>query len=66
MSAFCVQRFVSLTAFIELWDAPRTQISSVSHTKTSLVGATVSIPITNGSLNLGTWQGRYFEPGPEA
>ncbi|KAJ3719823.1 hypothetical protein EV361DRAFT_970046 [Lentinula raphanica] len=32
----------------------------VSHTKSSLVGSTVSIPITNGSLNLGTWQGIYL------
>ncbi|TFK41064.1 hypothetical protein BDQ12DRAFT_678825 [Crucibulum laeve] len=30
---------------------------SVSHTKTSLVGSSISIPITNGQLNLGTWQG---------
>ncbi|KIK71101.1 hypothetical protein GYMLUDRAFT_315007 [Collybiopsis luxurians FD-317 M1] len=33
---------------------------SVSHTKSSLLGATVSIPITNGALNLGTWQGIYL------
>ncbi|KAE9411012.1 hypothetical protein BT96DRAFT_245459 [Gymnopus androsaceus JB14] len=33
---------------------------SVSHTKSSLVGATVSVPISNGSLNLGTWQGIYL------
>lgn len=31
---------------------------SVSHTKTSLIGATISIPITDGHLNLGTWQGK--------
>lgn len=30
---------------------------SVSHTKASLIGSTVSVPITNGQLNLGTWQG---------
>jgi len=30
---------------------------SVSHTKTSLVGTSISIPITGGRLNLGTWQG---------
>ena len=29
----------------------------VSHTKTSLVGTSISIPITGGRLNLGTWQG---------
>ncbi|KAF9452683.1 hypothetical protein P691DRAFT_803804 [Macrolepiota fuliginosa MF-IS2] len=33
---------------------------SVSHTKTSLVGASLSIPITNGRMNLGTWQGIYL------
>ncbi|KAK0198365.1 hypothetical protein F5146DRAFT_1019383 [Armillaria mellea] len=33
---------------------------SVSHTKATLVGPTVSIPITNGQLNLGTWQGIYL------
>ncbi|KAF9229390.1 hypothetical protein BS17DRAFT_743403 [Gyrodon lividus] len=33
---------------------------SVSHTKASLVGSTISVPITNGCLNLGTWQGIYL------
>ncbi|KAK7694815.1 hypothetical protein QCA50_002003 [Cerrena zonata] len=33
---------------------------SVSHTKTSLIGNTISIPITDGRLNLGTWQGVYL------
>ncbi|KAH8102435.1 hypothetical protein BXZ70DRAFT_928564 [Cristinia sonorae] len=33
---------------------------SVSHTKASLVGSTISMPITNGRLNLGTWQGIYL------
>lgn len=33
---------------------------SVSHTKSSLIGSTISIPITNGKLNLGTWQGIYL------
>ncbi|SMO91575.1 secondary thiamine-phosphate synthase enzyme YjbQ [Fodinibius sediminis] len=31
-----------------------------SHIKSSLLGASVSIPVTNGSLNLGTWQGLYL------
>lgn len=31
-----------------------------SHIKSSLLGHSVSIPITNGSLNLGTWQGIYL------
>jgi len=33
---------------------------SVSHTKTALIGNTISIPITNENLNLGTWQGVYL------
>ncbi|KIJ45634.1 hypothetical protein M422DRAFT_29746 [Sphaerobolus stellatus SS14] len=33
---------------------------SVSHTKTALIGASIQIPITNGRLNLGTWQGIYL------
>ncbi|KAJ1308474.1 hypothetical protein OPQ81_004178 [Rhizoctonia solani] len=33
---------------------------SVSHTKTSLIGPSLHIPITNNSLNLGTWQGIYL------
>lgn len=31
-----------------------------SHIKSSLLGSSVSIPITNGKLNLGTWQGVYL------
>ena len=31
-----------------------------SHIKSSLLGSSVSIPITNGRLNLGTWQGIYL------
>ncbi len=33
---------------------------SVSHTKTSLIGASVTIPITDGRLTLGTWQSVYL------
>ncbi|KAK0569113.1 hypothetical protein OC861_001253 [Tilletia horrida] len=33
---------------------------SASHTKASLIGPTVTIPITNGRLALGTWQGIYL------
>lgn len=31
-----------------------------SHIKSSLLGASVSIPVTNGRLNMGTWQGIYL------
>lgn len=31
-----------------------------AHIKSSLVGSSVSVPITSGQLNLGTWQGIYL------
>lgn len=31
-----------------------------SHIKATLIGSSLSIPITNGKLNLGTWQGIYL------
>lgn len=31
-----------------------------SHIKSSLLGSSVTIPITNGQFNLGTWQGIYL------
>jgi secondary thiamine-phosphate synthase enzyme len=31
-----------------------------AHIKTSLLGSYVVVPITNGRLNLGTWQGIYL------
>ena len=31
-----------------------------AHAKASLLGSSVSIPITEGRLNLGTWQGVYL------
>lgn len=33
---------------------------SASHTKSSLFGSSITIPITDGRLNLGTWQGIYL------
>ena len=31
-----------------------------SHLKSAILGSSVSIPITDGKLNLGTWQGIYL------
>ena len=31
-----------------------------AHIKASLLGSSVTIPVTNGILNLGTWQGIYL------
>ena len=31
-----------------------------AHIKSTIIGTSVTIPITNGQLNLGTWQGIYL------
>jgi len=31
-----------------------------SHIKSTMIGASITIPVTNGRLNLGTWQGIYL------
>lgn len=31
-----------------------------AHLKASLLGSSISVPITNGRLNMGTWQGIYL------
>ncbi|GAC1440129.1 MAG: hypothetical protein NVSMB51_19020 [Solirubrobacteraceae bacterium] len=31
-----------------------------AHIKSSLLGSSVSVPITNGRVGLGTWQGIYL------
>lgn len=31
-----------------------------AHIKSSLIGSSLEIPVTNGRLNLGTWQGIYL------
>ena len=31
-----------------------------SHLKSSILGCSLNIPVTNGRLNLGTWQGIYL------
>ncbi|HOV37134.1 MAG TPA: secondary thiamine-phosphate synthase enzyme YjbQ [Spirochaetales bacterium] len=34
--------------------------NSAAHIKASLIGSSVTLPITEGALSLGTWQGIYF------
>ena len=31
-----------------------------AHIKSSIIGNSITVPITNGALNLGTWQGLYL------
>ena len=37
-----------------------------AHVKASMMGSSVTIPITNGRLNLGTWQGIWCEAGVQS
>jgi secondary thiamine-phosphate synthase enzyme len=34
--------------------------NSDAHTKASLMGSSVTVPVVDGELRLGTWQGIYF------
>ncbi len=34
--------------------------NSAAHIKTSMIGSAVTMPVENGKLALGTWQGIYF------
>lgn len=43
--------------FIHAYEGPD---DMPAHLKSSLIGHQLNIPITNGKLNLGTWQGIYF------
>lgn len=44
------------------WDGPYThrEGNAAAHIKSTIVGASVSIPVSEGRLALGTWQGVYF------
>jgi secondary thiamine-phosphate synthase enzyme len=45
------------------WRNPGYQHSegnSAAHVKATLVGASVAVPVTDGRLDLGVWQGIYF------
>jgi len=43
-------------------DLPFTHLegNSDAHVKASLMGSSVTVPVSGGSLQLGTWQGIYF------
>ena len=43
-------------------DLPFTHLegNSDAHTKASLMGSSVTVPVVTGALQLGTWQGIYF------
>ena len=39
---------------------PKDSDDMPAHLKASILGSSVTIPITNGDFNLGTWQGIYL------
>lgn len=41
-------------------DYSHTEGNSAAHVKSSIIGASMTMIIENGSLKLGTWQGIYF------
>lgn len=43
--------------FIHTYEGPD---DMPAHIKSSLMGSSIQIPITNGKLNMGTWQGIYL------
>lgn len=47
----------SATYFKHTFEGPD---DMTSHIKSSLLGSSVSVPVTKGRLNLGTWQGIYL------
>ena len=55
-------RYVSCFSRRCVWRGRRiTEADAVqAHVKSALIGASVTIPITNGRLNTGTWQGIWY------
>ena len=41
-------------------DYTHTEGNSSAHVKSSLVGVSLNVPVHNGKLLLGTWQGLFF------
>jgi secondary thiamine-phosphate synthase enzyme len=44
------------------WDGPyrHREGNAAAHVKASLMGSSVTIPVRQGSMDLGTWQGIFF------
>lgn len=45
------------THYIHTYEGPD---DTTSHIKSVLIGSNISVPITDGKLNLGSWQGIYL------
>lgn len=48
------------TSFFAGYKTHHICLFSAAHVKTSLMGASLTVPITGGKLNLGTWQGIWL------
>lgn len=50
----------ALEAMVPDLDYQHAEGNSPAHLKASLMGSSVTVPVTHGELALGTWQGIYF------
>ncbi|MBO3755158.1 MAG: YjbQ family protein, partial [Candidatus Brockarchaeota archaeon] len=50
----------ALSKLVDLMPFQHLEGNSPAHVKSSLMGCSLSIPVENGKLVLGTWQGIYF------
>lgn len=52
-----IQRRLNAPEYVHTLEGPD---DMPAHAKSTLSGVSLTVPITNGRLNLGTWQGIYF------
>lgn len=50
----------ALSKLVDFMPFQHLEGNSPAHVKSSLMGCSLSIPVENGKLALGTWQGIYF------
>lgn len=51
---------MALSKLVDPMSYEHVEGNSPAHVKSSLVGCSLTIPVENGKLALGTWQGIYF------
>lgn len=55
-----IERFLSETVADEGWDHDELDDNADAHLRAMLVGNSVTVPVTDGGLDLGTWQSLLF------
>lgn len=55
-----IERFLSETVADEGWDHDELDGNADAHLRAMLVGNSVTVPVTDGELDLGTWQSLLF------